>query len=96
MSIELGKEKLVPLAEAARLIPGRPSIVSIWRWRKVGIRGHRLECVQIGGRIFTTKNAVEAFIKATTESNPTAPVVITTKRRRRLAEADRILAGAGI
>lgn len=41
--IELGKEDLLSLAEAARTIPPidgkRPHISSIWRWINVGIRG---------------------------------------------------------
>lgn len=56
----------IPLAEAARLIPGKPSHVSVWRWARYGVKTRdgstvRLEHVRYGSRLFTTAEAVRTF-----------------------------------
>lgn len=66
-------ERLIGLAEAARLFPayrqGRPvSPVTPWRWATKGVRRSdgatvRLEAVRVGGRWLTTVEAVERFIQ---------------------------------
>jgi hypothetical protein len=59
-------EKPLPLAEAARLLPKRPNPATLWRWRKKGVRGVRLQTVLIGGRRYVTRNALQQFIEAVT------------------------------
>ncbi len=61
-------EELLPLAAAAKHIPGRPHRATIWRWAQTGIvrNGHtiRLATVICGRRRYTTRAAVAAFIEA--------------------------------
>jgi hypothetical protein len=65
MSIKFSEE-ILPLSEAARRLPrrrrGRQVAVStLYRWATVGIRGIRLEVIQIGGTKCTSQQALERF-----------------------------------
>lgn len=65
-ALNLLTEDLVSLAEAAREIPPKPRhVATIWRWRTRGIRGVKLETVQIGQRSFTSRQALTRFLRAT-------------------------------
>jgi hypothetical protein len=60
-------ETLIPLADAAELLPVRPSLSTLSRWRREGFRGVKLETVVVGRRRCTSLEALERFIAATTE-----------------------------
>ena len=58
--------KQITLADAARLIPGRPSTNAIWRWARKGLKARNgdrvfLEHVRLGATIYTTRDAVYRF-----------------------------------
>jgi hypothetical protein len=57
-------ESHITLAEAARLLPGRPHSSTLARWALRGVKGVRLETVKVGGRRFTSREAIERFIEA--------------------------------
>ena len=57
------------LAQAARVIPGRPHVATVYRWVRSGTRGVLLESFVRGGRRFTTPAAIENFIRATTAAS---------------------------
>jgi hypothetical protein len=96
MSISLS-ESLVSLIEATRLIPGRPHISSLHRWRTRGVRNVRLETTVVGGRRYTSREAIERFIDRSTAAANHAPSSQTTVQSRRAAEqAARELADDGI
>lgn len=64
----------ITLTEAAKITPGRPSTNCLWRWCRRGVLSRsgqrvRLEHVRIGGKIFTTVEAVEKFGKALAEAD---------------------------
>ncbi len=66
MNNALTSKDYVTLAAAARLSPGRPSANAVWRWCRKGIKSRSgiriwLDHVRIGGRIFTTADAVRRF-----------------------------------
>ncbi len=59
-------EELFSLTEAAKLIPGRPSVNSVWRWCRKGVISRsgcriRLEHIRAGGKLFTTEQWVKDF-----------------------------------
>lgn len=59
-------EEYLSLAQAARVLPGRPSANCVWRWARKGVisRDGRRVClrhIRLGGRILTTKGWVDAF-----------------------------------
>lgn len=62
-------DDLLTLTEAANLIPGRPpDRTTVSRWVNHGIRAARgelvrLDHVRVGGRVLTTKAAVERFLQ---------------------------------
>jgi hypothetical protein len=56
-------EQLFPISEARNLVPlsqkPHPATVRRWAW---GLQGRRLESVKIGGRVYTSKEALLRFI----------------------------------
>jgi hypothetical protein len=95
--INLLNEAPISLSEASRLLPGRPHIATIHRWRLRGVRGVCLETVLVGGRRYTSRQALERFLAATTAAggNPATPIRTPSQRERAIAEAEREVA-AGI
>lgn len=68
--IDLDVEKLITLQQAAALLPGENgksvNPQTVWRWTMRGLRGVRLETVVIGGRRYTSREAVCRFAAALT------------------------------
>jgi len=58
-------DEALPFADAARIIPGRPSRMTLHRWTHRGLRGVRLETLLIANRRYTSRQAIERFIAAT-------------------------------
>jgi len=63
---ELATEPLLTLREAAATIPGSPHVSTLHRWRRRGVRGAKLETCLVGGKRFTSLQAVQRFVRATT------------------------------
>jgi len=74
-------EKLLDLATAARLLPRRPHVSTLWRWARKGLKGIRLEYRRVGGRVYTTAEALDRFgaTLAALDDNP-APLAPKTRR----------------
>jgi hypothetical protein len=62
--IDHENEHLLSMTAAAKLLPGRPAVETLWRWRTSGCRGHRLETILFGGRRFTSREAITRFLRA--------------------------------
>jgi hypothetical protein len=62
-------EDLVPLRDAAKLFPHKPSLTSLRRWARVGVRRVRLESLASGGRRYTSREAVVRFLAAINPSS---------------------------
>ncbi len=64
-----GFTDFIPLAKARELFPKvngkHPAVRTLGRWGLTGLRGVRLELTKIGGRWFTTVEAIETFIRQT-------------------------------
>lgn len=98
MSIDIHAERMIPFTEAPEHIPGRPSLATVHRWRLRGARGARLESVLVGGKRFTSAEAIQRFIEATTRGaeGDDVPRLETNKARaKRLERVDAELAAAG-
>ena len=93
--IDVTTEQLMYLAEAAAILPGRPSIATLWRWRVKGVRGRRLESVVLGGRVFTSREALQRFAHHEGGCD-TATVHTATARDRAIRRAESELSEAGI
>jgi len=59
-------EDMLPLTDAAKELPDRPHCGTLHRWRTRGIRGVKLEAALIGGRWFTSRQALRRFVRNTT------------------------------
>lgn len=85
MSIEISSETLLTVPQAAQRLPGQPHISSLHRWRSHGVRGVKLETVLIGGRRFTSVEALERFAARTTAAAEGQPLPIRSSKERERA-----------
>lgn len=81
--IDVYQEDVFPIKKSPAEIPGRPHISTVIRWWQRGVRGVHLETILIGGIRYTSRQAIQRFIEATTtaadgEKNTRAP---TNQRR---------------
>lgn len=60
----LMSEDLLNATQTRDEFPTRPSIATIRTWMQQGVNGTRLESIIIGGRAFTSRQAVARFIAA--------------------------------
>ncbi len=109
MPINIESESVLTLEEAKKAVPRRhgrhPSVATLWRWCRRGIKGVRLEYIRVGRTIITSKEAIARFFEAMAAADkplgPTPPPPqhlgsTPSARRASLADADRILDEAGI
>ena len=102
-------ETKVTLTQAARLVPGRPNVSTLWRWCRRGLNGIRLEYVRFGRKIYTTSEALDRFAIALAAAdlqtdihrnkfNPVGAISSPTPEnmRNRLENAAAVLQAAGI
>lgn len=96
--IDLMSESLLTFSQATKYLPGNPHISTIHRWRLRGVRGHKLESILVGGRRFTSRQALERFAaKTTAAADGEQPPISSPRQQRRAYEtADRELREAGI
>ncbi len=98
MSIDLSTETMVPFPDAPSRIPGRPHIATVHRWRLRGVRGIKLESCLVGGKRFTSIEAIERFVERTTAAadGEQSPSRTPRQRQRAIKQAEQELAQAGI
>ena len=93
--IDFVNENPIPLGEAARQAPGQPHISTLRRWHRRGIRGVRLETCLVGGKRFTSKEALNRFIQTVTavsqDERPECVSTASAKREKQIAQAARKL-----
>lgn len=96
--IDHENEQLLSMTQAAKLLPGRPDVATLWRWRTSGCRGIKLESILFGGRRYTSREALSRFIAATTAAADGEPVRSETPRQRQRAidRAERRAAELGV
>jgi len=100
----------ITLREAAGILPGAPSVCTLWRWCRQGLRVRGtdrvawLKHVYIGRRLYTSSEWLQEFLdELAAPTASTCPATVTLRwgnrspdRRRQIAEAERILEEAGI
>lgn len=62
-------QNLITLTQAAKLLPGRPSVNCVWRWCRKGLLSRNLEHihlkhVRMGGKIYTRREWLAEFGQA--------------------------------
>ncbi len=95
---ELLAETPIPFSKAGELIPGNPALKTLYRWSLKGINGVILESYRLGGRRFTTKQALARFIDRVSQRGSPAPPASAERRGRddAISRAERALDEAGI
>ena len=81
MAIDIAKERLLTLSQAAKKLPkrraGKPTATStLYRWASVGLRGVKLVVLRVGGCTCTSDEALQRFFDRLTEvanSSKSAP-----------------------
>lgn len=98
--IDIQAETLIPVnsktAQAfEQLSLPRPSVCTLWRWRNKGVRGRKLESVTIGGRVYTSIEAIARFAEYS-GGHSAAPLRTSSRRAKEIARAEQELAAQGI
>lgn len=98
--INLATETVISLNEAAERLPRRRAgkgihIATMYRWIGHGVKGHKLECIRIGGSTCTSWQALQRFFDRLTgdDSDALRP---TRSRQREIDKAEGELTEAGI
>jgi hypothetical protein len=95
--IDVAREQLITLKEAAALLPSRPHISTIARWAKGLKNGRCLETVKVGGRVLTSREALfERFLTHPRGRLVTGGVDVLGARENDLAHIDRQLESEGL
>jgi hypothetical protein len=82
------------LSEAASLLPGRPHISTLHRWRLRGVHGVKLVTAKVGGRRMVAAEELDRFIESVTAAADGEPQPVRTARQRQrsIESAERELA----
>jgi len=78
-------EQYLTLSQAAALLPGKPHISTMHRWRLRGVRGVKLRTQLIGGRRYTKPQWLDEFFEAL-DDNDSAPSAKTSLSSVRTAQ----------
>ena len=98
--IDISTEKLISLTEAAKRLPqrrrgSRPHVATLYRWSQNGVKGVRLETLQVGGTLCTSIEALQRFFDKLSEPREPAPNK-RPDRQHAIEEAERDCDQAGI
>ena len=98
--IDIQSETVVTFAEASKHLPKRragkrPCVATLYRWAQNGVRGVKLETIQIGGTCCTSLESLQRFFNRLS-GNDSAQPQTTRTRKKEIARAERELAEAGI
>ena len=90
--IDLTAETVLSLTEAAKTLPKRragkrPHVATLYRWAKRGLRGVKLETIQVGGTLCTSTEALQRFFEQLGAPATATDRPATLSRARLLQEA---------
>ncbi len=99
--IDIQNETVVSLTEASKHLPRRragkrPHPATLYRWVQHGVRGVKLEAIQVGGTLCTSLQALQRFCEACTDPSSRPPSSTSKSREREIKKAEAELAKAGI
>lgn len=99
--IDMQNETVVSLTEAAKELPKRragkkPHVATLYRWASRGMRGVRLETLQVGGTLCTSLEALQRFFNCLSPNSTSSPTTTIPNRRREVQAAQQKLTGMGL
>jgi hypothetical protein len=80
--IEALAATFVLLSKAGRLLSTNPSPATMWRWAVKGVDGVKLETFKIGGRRYTTAEALDRFVARLNGPGSTNESQVSSLRER--------------
>lgn len=90
MGIDIQTETVIGIGAGCREFPPNGiAEATMARYIQKGIGGVKLETIKIGGRRYTSKEAIARFIAAQNADDAPAAPVITASQRRKQSEAAR-------
>lgn len=85
----IADENLFALNEVPGRLPKRISLQTVYRWATKGVNGIVLESIRVGGRKFTSSEAIQRFLRASNPvPQPRGAARPSPARERRLRERD--------
>ena len=92
-------EQLIPIRAVPSLLPPRENghsihVSALYRWVQRGIKGNRLEIIQIGGTTYTSREALQRFGEILTqrpEEHRANLIAYSKTRQRQIEQAERHL-----
>ena len=94
--IDTKSEQLRLLTKAASAVPGNPHASTLIRWSLRGLRGIRLETVLVGGRRFTSIEAIARFLARLNDPATVPIATVSRARQEQIARANRQLDSEGL
>ena len=88
MSLDIQSEALISFADAAARLPSRPNLSTLHRWRLKGVRGVRLESCLLGGKRYTSLEALQRFTDRTSAAGNSGATAPSQERRIQQAEEE--------
>jgi len=87
------RKEVLSLRQVCALLPGRPNLSTLHRWRTRGVRGVVLKTLLIGGRRFVSCQALQEFIERISTQHggalPRDSVNLAPAREREVKAAER-------
>ena len=101
MAIDITKETVISPRDAVSHLPRRrkgkrPALATIYRWMEPGVRGVKLEYLQVGNCRCTSVQALQRFFERLTHASPPASHRSPPSRQRAAAAAERELRQEGL
>ena len=102
--IDIHSESLIPVSEIPTHVPRntrtgkKAHLATGWRWIQRGCRGVKLETVLFGGKRYTSLEALQRFVEATTaaaDGSSAALAITPASRQKAIQKANRDLDAAG-
>jgi hypothetical protein len=79
----------IPIRRVPELLPGNPTLITVYRWIRHGIDGVKLPSIRIGGRRFVRRSDLQAFVERMTDASaPRPPMEPLGRAARRRAKHD--------
>ena len=85
--LDFSQEKPLTFAAVSRGHPTHPSVPTVWRWALKGLQGVRLESLKIGGRRFTSLEAIDRFAARLTEPRPVEELGASKRRQQEMIQS---------
>ena len=99
--IEIKDETIFSLTDAAKFLPHRragkkPHVATLYRWASHGLKGIRLETIQVGGTLCTSIEALQRFFERLAGPPSASAIATPAACNRRISRAEKKLREIGI